>query len=72
MLKTLTEYMETTLSGEYMPFTEGDKVTCIEVPCDGTGPRPAHSSRQAKAVAKRMRADGWNVKLSNGILIVKH
>lgn len=67
---TLTKYMEAKFSGKYTPFTES-ATTYIGVPCVNCGGRPAHSTRVAKAIAQRMRADGWNVRLSNGILVVK-
>ena len=65
----LSEYMKSKFDGKYLPFNDGEKMI-IQVSCVGRNAHPAHSDRQARKIAKKMRADGWKVRLSNGLLYV--
>lgn len=69
-MKTITEYMESTFSGEYFPFSETKGVTYIQLK---TGIQADvrsghHALKAARQIAKQMRLDGWMVKLQGDIL----
>ena len=72
-MKTLTEYMESTFSGDYTPFAETKPTTVITL---AGGVKTdcrmgSYSTRAARRIAKLMRQDGWKVRLSAGELIVE-
>lgn len=72
MMKTLTEYMESTFGGEYHPFTETSKTTFVQLK---TGTKSdcksgSHAVKSARRIAKQMRLDGWTVALGGDLLKV--
>lgn len=71
-MKTLTEYMNTTLTGDFKQFEETAKYTYIQLVHECCGTKRDSATRINRQIAKQMRRDGWDVSITGGnILKVK-